>query len=562
MEKYYILDDTNLEAVKEYLASNKYTIENDLILTDEFEIELAPEYREFLETLKKQSQYSSDLIYGKDKTLGIVGLEIVDDELWLFKADGTVEKRPNTYWIMSPRPQGRGFERLLGKQHYKYIKHYDSKDGYYSHMKDVYNKKADCYTISNSREASMVIQGITMYKGLQLSDLGILAFDIEGEGLTHHNSSNVFLITNVFKKNGVVIKKHFRLDHYEDAGKMIDDWCKWVQEANPDIITGHNINGYDLPYLHHVAKLYGTRLYLGRDLSEPRFSNRDSEYRVDGSQSWSYKRISLFGREIIDGMFLAVKYDIGRKYSSWGLKAIAEAEGLVKEGRQFYDASKIAENWKDLNEREKIVQYGLDDAMDSLQLFELMIPSFFMLCQVIPKPFQSLTEGASGSWLNAMMVRSYLQNGYSIPKASDLVKFEGALSYGNPGVYSNCLKFDAASLYPSIMLQYNIYSPEKDPEGNMLKILKVMREERLHYKKLGKQTGDPYYKFLDASRKTLINSLYGFMGASGLNYNYPLGAAEVTRKGREVLNKAIIWATGKDYSYWNPKKEEDSDDDE
>ena len=560
MEAFYISDNHNLEAVKEYLASNEYTIQNDLVLTKEFEIEFSPEYKEYLEHLKQIQIYQNNLIYGKDKTLGVTALEIVDDEIWLFKADGSIEKRPHQYWVMAPRAQGRGFDRLEGNQHYQYIKYFDNKDGYYAHMKEVYNKKADAYTISNSKEAAMVLNGITFYKGLQLPDLGILSFDIESEGLTHHRDSNVFLITNVFKKNNEIIKKHFRLDNYEHAGIMIADWCKWVQEVNPDIITGHNINGYDLPYLNHVARIYGTTLPLGRDLSDTLFSNRDSEYRVDGSQSWSYKRISIFGRQVIDGMFLAVKYDIGRKYESWGLKAIAEKEGFVSPDRQFYDASKIGQNWDNLEEREKIVKYGIDDAMDSLLIFELMVPSFFMLCKMIPKPFQTLSEGASGSWLNSILVRSYMQIGNSIPKSTESVKFEGALSYGNSGIYSNCLKFDAASLYPSIMLQYSIYSRQKDPKGYTLEILKIMREERLMYKKLGKETGSAYYKFLDNSRKVLINSMYGFMGAQGLNFNYPEGAAEVTRKGREVLNKAIIWATGKDYDYWNPKTVEENED--
>lgn len=562
MEKFYILDDTNLEAVKDYLASNKYTIKNDLVLTDEYEIEFAPQYKQYLESLKQPSEYSNNLIYGKDKTLGIVGVEIVDDEVLLFKSDGSVESRPHSYWIMAPNPQGNGFERLQGNQHYKYIKYFDNKDGYYAHTKQVSNKRADAYTIYNSKEATMVLNGVTMYKGLQLSDIGILAFDIESEGLAHHSESNVFLITNVFEKHGILIKKHFRLDHYKDAGEMIDDWCKWVQEVNPDILTGHNINGYDLPYLDHVARMYNTSLKLGRDISEATFSSRESQYRVDGTQSWSYKRVGIFGRQIVDGMFLAVKYDIARKYVNWGLKTIAEQEGFVAPDRQFYDASLIAKNWHDLVEREKIVQYGIDDAMDSLNIFKLMAPSYFMLCKMIPKPFQSLTEGASGSWLNSMMVRAYLQDGFSIPKGEEKVPFEGALSYGNPGVYSNCLKFDATSLYPSIMLQYRIYSKRKDPKAYMLEILDIMRTERLMYKKLGKETGDEYYKFLDNSRKVVINSLYGFLGAPGLNFNYPEGASEVTRKGREVLDKAIVWATGKNYKFWNPSPEEETEDEE
>jgi DNA polymerase elongation subunit (family B) len=43
--------------------------------------------------------------------------------------------------------------------------------------------------------------------------------------------------------------------------------------------------------------------------------------------------------------------------------------------------------------------------------------------------------------------------------------------------------------------------------------------------------------------------MYGFLGAPGLNYNYPKGAAEVTSRGREILKKAVLWATGKEFTF-------------
>lgn len=553
------MDDENLKSMQDYLSSTQYSVKNDLIVTDQFEFELDPKYSSLLNTLKSKSEYSDPLIYGKDSTLGITAIEIMDDELWLFKNDGSIEKREHYYWVMAPRPLDSHFERLEGNQHYRYIRFFTSKNAYYGFLKMAENRKADVFTIYNSKEAAMIYYGITSYKGLSLDDVAVLAFDIEGAGLSHNNESNVFLITNVFKKNGQITEKHFRLDHFEHAGAMIDAWCNWVQSVDPDIITGHNINGYDLPYLNHVAKLNGTTLKLGKDISEPFFSTKESEYRVDGSQSWTYKRINIFGRQIIDGMFLAVKYDIGRKYSSWGLKAIAQAEGLVKEDRQFYDASLIAKNWSNLEEREKIIKYGLDDAMDSMKLFELMVPSYFMLCKMIPKPFQALTEGASGSWLNSMMVRAYLQDDYSIPKADDKVSFEGAISYGNPGIYSNCFKIDIVSMYPSIIRQYGIYDKVKDPKKYILKMTDYFFTTRVYHKQRAKETNSLYHKAMDGSLKICANSIYGFLGAPGLNFNYPDGAAEVTRKGREILEKTIFWATGKEYKHWSNLLKEEVD---
>jgi DNA polymerase elongation subunit (family B) len=507
--------------------------------------------RRLIQELKILSHNS--LIYGKDTTPGITAIEVVDGETWIFTSDGKITKKQHYFWVLATKPLEHGFFRLEGMQHYCYMKEFPTKNSYYGFLKKAENRKWDTFTVYNDKESTMILNGYTFYKGMSISDLGVLSFDIESNGLAQDDESNIFIITSVFKKNDEITEKHFRLDQFTDAGKMLDAWCNWVQSINPDIVNGHNIISYDLPYMTHVAKLYGTTLKLGKDISDISFSPRESQYRVDGSQTWAYKKVSIFGRQVIDGMFLAVKYDIGRKYESWGLKAIAKAEGLNKVDRQFYDASLIGKNWHDPVEREKICQYAIDDAQDSMKLFELMIPSYFIMCQMVPKPFQMLIEGASGSWLNTMMIRSYLQEGGAIPKACEVDRFEGAISYGNPGIYRNCLKLDATSLYPSIMLQYNIHDKVKDYKGYMIVILDYLRTERLKNKKIAKETNSEYYKALEGSQKILINSLYGFMGTNGLNFNYPKGAAEVTRHGREILEKSIQWATSNPYSYWKEK---------
>ena len=56
--------------------------------------------------------------------------------------------------------------------------------------------------------------------------------------------------------------------------------------------------------------------------------------------------------------------------------------------------------------------------------------------------------------------------------------------------------------------------------------------------------------------------MYGFMGSTGLNYNYPDGASDVTRHGREILKKAIEFSTSQPYEYWNPVETEEEQDEE
>jgi DNA polymerase elongation subunit (family B) len=229
------------------------------------------------------------------------------------------------------------------------------------------------------------------------------------------------------------------------------------------------------------------------------------------------------------------------------LKKIIKQEGLEIKNRQFYNASTIKDNINDPIERKKIIDYAIMDGDDALALFDLMIGPLFYLTQSIPKPLQTMVESASGGQLNSLLVRNYLQDGYSIPLGDQGNRFEGAISDSWPGIYHNTWKVDVASLYPSIILQYDIFPKRKDPRGYIRYILEYFRSQRLENKRLAKDSGKRQYKDLSEVGKVIANSIYGFYNAPRLNFNYPEGAEQVTRRGREILNTAIKWACDKDY---------------
>jgi len=546
-----IIDDYNYnKLLQTLLEGHGVDIINDntIQLLDET-YRLDHKYSGLIKMLEEgEYSYENDIIYGKNKTERIVNLDVKNDKVYLFYSDGSQEVLPMVYWLLLPRSTNTS-KKLKGTQYYNNILKFKTQEEFKKAQKTL--GRSDKYIVWDLREQAMIYYGITLFKGLMLDNVSVLSWDIETDGLSHHKDSIVYLITNTFYDgNGTITKKHFRLDNYDNCGEMINDWCTHVCAMNPSILNGHNIFGYDLQYLKHVASLYNVDLLLGRDGSSLTFKTKPRNYRVDGSQKWEFYDCHCFGRDIIDGMFLAVKYDIGRDYPSWALKTIADHEGLIKEGRQFYDASKINENWSDPVEREKIVQYGIDDSDDSYNLFNLHIPSYFYLCQNIPTTFQNLINTASGKWLNSLFVRAYLQQGYSIPKPDDGSSFEGALSYGIPGVYNNMYKVDVASLYPSIMRHWKICNERKDYLKLFPQVVETFTLERLKNKKIAKDTGNPYYKALEQSQKVVINSLYGFLGAPGLNFNSHKHAAEVTRHGREILEKAIVWSTGYNLEYW------------
>ncbi len=498
----------------------------------------------------------NELIYGKDTTERIVSIEVKDDTATLFvETPAGVETREvdNRFWFLFAEKLSDKFAPLKGDQHYKYIVEYDSREKASQIAQMAREKRYDYFSVYNPKEALMIKDGFTMYKGMRVSDVTVLSFDIEtNTGLDHNPDSKVLLISNTFRQsNGQITKMLFAIDDHANQAAMLDEWVRWVRCMDPSIICGHNIFGYDLPYMAYVADRAGVKLKLGRDGSPIRFDKKPSEFRKDGSQTYTYHDAHIYGREIVDTFFLSIKYDVGRKYENYKLKGIIAQEGLEKADRQHYDGSKIAQNWQNPEEWAKIKAYAKDDADDALVLYDLMIPSFFYYTQSVPMPLQRIINTATGRQVNSIMLRAYLQQGHSIPLASPSAEYEGAISFGNPGIYKHVYKVDVASLYPSIIREYQVHDSAKDPDKLVLAIVEYFTDQRLENKRLAKDTGDRYYKDLEQAQKIVINSAYGFLGAERLNFNSPENAALVTRKGREILQSALTWAENAGFTVVN-----------
>lgn len=494
------------------------------------------------------------ILYGKNNKEFIVSIEPNDNttELFIQQEDGSIRSEvvKNKYWILSNKEIGQSWSKLKGDLHYKWGKQFDERSEFLKARQ--YLKKNDIWSIFNDKEAFMVKDGYTYFKGMKPSDISILAFDIETTGLNHDETAKLLCIANTFRDSkGQIIRRLFSYDEFLDEKTLINAWCRWVRLMDPSVMCGHNIVSFDLPYMQHIADRCGTSLEIGRDCSDIKFDNYESKFRKDGSQTIDYKKCHIYGRSVADTFFISVKYDIARKYESYALKAIIKHEGLEVKNRVFYDASQIRFNYQNPIEWNKIKQYAIFDGDDTLALFDLMVPATFYWTQMVPKGFQQIIESATGSQINSMMVRSYLQEGHSIPKGDKTQdEFVGALSRGVPGIHSNVISFDVASLYPSIILQYEIYDKEKDPNVNFLKMVKSLTQQRLADKKMAKETGLQYYKDMEQSKKVGVNSFYGFLAAPGLNFNYLEGAATITKYGREILKSAIKWASSQDFETW------------
>lgn len=501
--------------------------------------------------------YENKLIYGKNPLERIVSIEINDDTATIFREleDGTldIQKHPNKFWILGSKPFGAGWVKLEGEQHFKYGKQFTSYKAWSETKKSL--PYTEIYSISNQTEAFQVKDGFTYYKGMKHNKISILSFDIETTGLDQNADSKVICISNTYRNaKGEIVKRLFSYEGYANCAEMIDDWAAWVRDMDPSILCGHNIYAYDLPYLNYCHGKYSDDgIILGRCDKPIYFAKYESKYRVDGSRDLHYNKCQVYGRELVDTMFLAYKYDaVEKKYESYGLKKIIAAEGLEKEGRIFYDAGQIRFNYTNPEEFEKIKEYCKDDSDDSLALYDLMVAPTFYLTQSIPKPFQLVVESATGSQINSLLVRAYLQDRQSVAKADNLddEKVEGGISFAVPGIYNNVFKIDIKSCYPSQILRFKLYEERKDPKAYYYKLVEHFTLQRFEYKKQMVATGDNYWKNLDAMAKIFINSSYGVANTSGLNYNSANIARKITLESRAIIDMALRWASGTGYNDW------------
>src|SRR5258708_24519400 len=112
------------------------------------------------------------------------------------------------------------------------------------------------------------------------------------------------------------------------------------------------------------------------------------------------------------------------------------------------------------------------------------------------------------------------------------------------GVARNVWHCDVASLYPSIMLQFDCF-PTTDELQIFRHLLTDLRNFRLEAKARMRAERDPakqhHLQALQNTFKILINSFYGYLGFGQGHFADFDAAARVTQIGRDLLKKMIDW---------------------
>jgi DNA polymerase elongation subunit (family B) len=390
----------------------------------------------------------------------------------------------------------------------------------------------------------LLATGTTLFKGMEFAELRCLALDIETACADGYDFSNPDRledrIISIALKDSHGTEWVLRGDQFDEP-QLLQALNAAILACDPDVLTGHNLFRFDLDYIGRRAQRHGIRLNWGRNGSPPHITPH-ARWNL-AEKSLDYPRWDVYGRHIVDTWFLVQLYDVsGRNLTSHGLKAVARHFGLAAEDRTYLEGAAISSTFAD--DPEQLYRYNLDDARETLALFRLLAYPWFLQSRMFPYSLQNCIIRGNATRINSLFLREYLQRGHAIPaRTAGAAPFEGGYTEASQqGVLGPIVHCDVASLYPSLMLTYRL-APGKDSLGLFLPMLAELRRFRLEAKQAERDAVEEgerhYYAALQQVFKVLINSFYGYLGASLHNFSDPAVAAEVTRLGRVTIKNMI-----------------------
>ncbi len=337
---------------------------------------------------------------------------------------------------------------------------------------------------------------------------------------------------------------------------LIERFVEEVRRRDPDIIVGYNQNRFDWPYLLERARLHGVKLAVGRNTAaEP--------------SPGLYGHISVPGRLNVDLFDFAEEI---KEVKVKSLEEIAEYLGVMrKDERVLLEWWQIGEYWRDPKKRPILRRYLRDDVVSTMGLAHKFLPFGAQLSQISGLPLDQVMAASVGYRLEWRLMREAVKQNELIPnrRKGPEESYAGAIVLKpKPGLHENVAVLDFASMYPNIMVKYNVgpdtlvrpgedYDPNevyvapevghkfrKRPPGFFKRVLERFLKWRAELKaQLKKLPPDsPEYRLLDERQKAiklLANASYGYMGWPNARWYCRECAEAVTAWGRQIIRTAI-----------------------
>jgi DNA polymerase elongation subunit (family B) len=374
---------------------------------------------------------------------------------------------------------------------------------------------------------------------------------------------------------------------------LLNDFIHWWMDNTPEVVTGWNSNLYDIPYIvRRLDRILGEKLM--KRMSPWGLVTEDETY-IKGRKYISY---DIGGISQLDYLDLYKKFTYTNQ-ESYRLDYIANVElGQKKLDHSEFDTFKdfYTKGWQ------KFVEYNIKDVElvdrleDKMKLIELALTMAYDAKVNYEDVFFQVRMWDT-------IIYNYLKRrNIVIPpkeRSDKDSKYAGAyVKEPIPGIYEWVVSFDLNSLYPHLIMQYNI-SPEtllderhpsvtvdkilnqdltfelykdkavcangamfrKDVRGFLPELMEKIYKDRTIYKKKMLVAKQEYEKKktkelekeiarcnnIQMARKIQLNSAYGAIGNQYFRY-YKLANAEAITLSGQV---SIRWIENKMNAYLN-----------
>ena len=491
---------------------------------------------------------ASILLYGSDATPRIVSVEPSGESAivqYQRLSDGTTTQHtvPFSPWIVtqpdSPLRSRSGVAKttLTGEHPLSLKVDFETRSGFRSFTDAANLDDPRILAIRSATSQYLMTSGVTQFKEMQFEDVRRMQLDIETLGLepTVPEAEVIMIAIRQGEFEDVLIQE-------TSERELLERFVEVFRFLDPDVIEGHNIFQFDLPYLIERASGNRVALELGRDGSPPVVSQFRSNFRV-GPVSLPYNSVHIRGRHVVDTYQQIQRWDVLGKLSSYGLKNIMRELGLEREDRVHVEGDAIATMWRSgERSRDRLARYALDDVRDVDRLSRITLPREFYQAQIIPMALQTSTTAGMGTKIDHLMLRAYLQAGHSLPVPEPARDFVGAHhELVQVGIFGPVVKADVESLYPSIMLEESIKS-RNDVLGAFPLLLKDLTARRIDAKRrAATSAGDDraLYDGLQGTFKVLINSFFGYLGFGRGRFNDFDAAERITMEGQRLIRLVV-----------------------
>jgi len=386
-------------------------------------------------------------------------------------------------------------------------------------------------------------------------------------------------------------RKDVEYVYCDDEEHLLNCFLAYWGIEFPDVLTGWNVELYDIPYIcGRLERLFGEKKM--KQMSPWNIVHRE-EMEIKGRTQILY---NMYGVSVLDYMDLYKKFTYTNQ-ESYRLDHIAH----VELGQNKLDHSEF-ENFKEFytQDWQKFIDYNIIDVElvlrleDKMKLIELAIALAYDAKVNMKDVYYQVRMWDT-------LIYNYLKNrNLVVPPAkrsNKNEKYAGAyVKEPIPGKYDWVVSFDLNSLYPHLIMQYNI-SPEtlverrhptvtvdrilneevepdpnfalcangsqyrKDVHGFLPEMMQKIYDERVQSKKLMLIAKQEYeknpskeiekaiskYNNIQMARKIQLNSAYGAIGNQYFRY-YDLRNAEAITLSGQV---SIRWIENKMNDYLN-----------